>query len=207
MSETTYWEMLRTQDRASVCKRTLATFDSAKRTYTLIVADRSYEIVPETQSIVPKAAAGSSDVDWDIRLLILVYLTGASETSLAGKWISPIELSGGELFFSSDAHNLSFTELLLTFKFPQDFIKAGERIGAKRHTIGDASFVLHTLPRIPLLFIYWAGDDEVPSKISVLVDASAPGHLAIDGLWLAIRVTEKRLLQEAKLTCGSNMSS
>jgi len=207
MSETTYWEMLRTQDRASVCKRTLATFDSAKRTYMLTVADRPYEIVPETQSIVPKAAAGSSDVDWDIRLLILAYLTGASETSLVGKWISPIELSGGELFFSSDAHNLSFAELLLTFKFPEDFARAGERIGAKRHTIGDASFVLQTLPRIPLLFIYWAGDEEVPSKISVLVDASAPGHLAIDGLWLAIRVTEKRLLQEAKLACGSNMSS
>jgi hypothetical protein len=55
--------------------------------------------------------------------------------------------------------------------------------------------VLHTLPRIPILFIYWAGDTELPSRISVLVDESARNHLAIDGLWLAIRVSEKRLLQ------------
>jgi hypothetical protein len=173
----------------------------------LTVAGRSYEIAPDMQTIVPKVAAGSGNVDWDIRLLILAYLTGATETPLVGRWVSPIELSGGELFFSSDAHNLSFAGLLLTFKSSEDFVRAGERIGAKSHTIGDASFVLQTLPRIPILFIYWAGDEEVPSKISVLVDASAPGHLAIDGLWLAIRVSEKRLLQEAKLACGSNMPS
>lgn len=205
MSETTYWEMLRTHDSVSVCKRTLATFDSAKGAYVLTVADRSYEIVPETQSIVPRTGAGSSDVGWDLRLLVLAYLSGARESHLVGKWISPIGLSGGELFFSSDAHNLGFAELLLEFKFPEDFIRAGERIGGKRHSIGDASFVLQTLPRIPLLFIYWAGDEEVPSKISVLIDASAPDHLAIDALWLAIRVTEKRLLEEARLGRGSNM--
>jgi len=53
-------------------------------------------------------------------------------------------------------------------------------------------------PGIPILFIYWAGDEELPPKIPVLVDESARSHLAIDGLWLAIRVSGKRLLREAK---------
>lgn len=197
-SEITYWKMLLSQDPASLCRRTLATFDPSEGAYEIRVVDLTYAITPKNQTILPKVAVGSSGVDWDIRLLILAYLTGATETSLLGKWVSPIGFSGGDLFFSSDAHNLDFAELLLTFESPEDFLRAGQKIGGKRDGIGDSSFVLQTLPRIPILFIYWAGDEELHSKVSVLVDESARSHLAIDGLWLAIRVSEKRLLQAAK---------
>jgi hypothetical protein len=163
-----------------------------------MVVDLTYAITPKNQTILPKVAVGSSEVDWDVRLLILAYLTGATETPVAGKWVSPIGFSGGDLFFSSDAHNLDFAQLLLTFESPEDFLRAGQKIGGKGDGMGDSSFVLQSLPRIPILFIYWAGDEELPSKISVLVDESARSHLAIDGLWLAISVSEKRLLQAAK---------
>lgn len=198
MGEIAYWRVLLGQDPASLCRRTLATWDVERGAYTLRVVDLGYMIAPGAQTIAPEVAAGSSSVDWDIRLLILAYLTGATETSLVGKWVSPIEFSGGELFFSSNAHNLNFAELLDTFKSPEDFLSAGQKIGGKIDRVGDSSFVLRTLPRIPILFIYWAGDEELPSKISALVDESARSHLAIDALWLAIRVSEKRLLQAAK---------
>ena len=158
------------------------------------VVDLGYNIAPTTQTILCEDT-DSSNVSWEIRLLILAYLTGASGNPLAGKWVNPIEFSGGDLFFSSSAHNLDFAELLHAFKSPEVFLKAGQRIGASKEKIGDSSFVLQTLPRIPILFIYWAGDEELPSKISVLVDKSARSHLAVDGLWLAMKVAEKRLLQ------------
>jgi len=197
-TEDTYWKMLLSQDPASVCRRALATFEVRSATYTLKVADLVYTIVTKSRTIAPEVDTSSSGVSWEIRLLILAYLTGATETPLAGKWVSPVEFSGGDLFFSSDAHSLSFADLLLVFKSPEDFLTAGQKLGGERDKIGDSSFVLQTLPRIPMLFIYWVGDAELPSKISVLVDQSARSHLAIDGLWLAMRVSEKRLLQMAK---------
>jgi len=203
--EVAYWRVLLGQDPASLCRRTLATWDVGKGAYMLRVVDLCYMIAPGTRSIVPEMAAGSGSVDWDIRLLVLAYLTGATETSLVGKWVSPMEFSGGDLFFSSSAHNLNFAELLVTFKSPEDFLSAGQKIGGKIDRVGDSSFVLRTLPRIPILFIYWAGDEELPSKISVLVDESARSHLAIDALWLAIRVSEKRLLQVAKYDRDSSV--
>jgi hypothetical protein len=197
-TEIAYWRTLQGQDPAALCRRTLATLDPSEAAYELRVAGLAYRIAPKTRTIIPKLAIGPGDVEWDTRLLILAYLTGATETRLAGKWVSPIRFSGGDLFFSSDAHNLRFKELLLTFKSPEDFLRAGEKIGGVRHNTGDSSFTLQTLPRVPILFIYWQGDEEVPSKISVLVDESARSHLAIDALWLAIRVSEKRLLKVAK---------
>jgi len=196
-TEITYWRMLLSQDPASLCRRTLAALDPSQGAYEIKVADLAYCISPHTRTIVPKAAVGPGNVDWNTRLLILAYLTGATETPLAGKWVSPIKFSGGDLFFSSDAHNLDFKELLLAFKSPEDFLRAGKKIGGARHNTGDSSFTLQTLPRVPILFVYWQGDEELPSKISVLVDESARSHLAIDGLWLAIRVSEKRLLEAA----------
>lgn len=193
--ENAYWRMLLSQEPVSLCKRTLAAFNAEEGVYTLKVVDLAYMISPSTKTIAPES--GSSRVSWDTRLLILAYLTGATETLLSGKWTSPVEFSGGDLFFSSDAHNLKFNELKLAFKSPEDFLTAGQRVGGKEDRIGSSSFVLQALPRIPLLFIYWEGDDELPSKISVLVDESARSHLAIDGLWLAIRVSEKRLIQVA----------
>ena len=198
-SEDVYWRMLLRRDPASVCRNALATFDHQKVAYTLRVVDLNYMVAPKTRTIVGEVASDrdSGNVGWDIRLLILAYMVGATETPVTGRWASPIAFSGGDLFFSSDAHNLSFTELLLTFKSPEDFLRAGQKVGGKKDVIGDSSFVLQTLPRIPMLFIYWAGDDELPSKISLLVDESAICHLAIDGLWLGTRVSEKRLIAGA----------
>jgi len=203
-TENLYWRTLMSQDPASLCRRTLATFDPERKTYTLQVADRSYMIDLNARMIAPEGTTGgdSDDVGWDVRLLVLAYLTSATETPLVGRWVSPVEFSGGDLFFSSDAHNLQFVDLLHAFRSPTEFLRAGEKIGGRRETIGDTSFVLRTFPRIPILFIYWAGDEELPSKISVLVDESAARHLAIDGLWLAIRFTEKRLAQAMKSEDG-----
>ena len=181
----------------ALCRRTLAAFDAEKEVYMLKVVDLSYTITPSTRTIAPES--GSSSLSWDTRLLILAYLTGATETLPSGKWTSPVEFSGGELFFSADAHNLKFNDLKQALKSPEHFLTAGKRVAGKeeRIGIGSSSFVLQALPKIPLLFIYWEGDAELPSKISVLVDETARSHLAIDGLWLAIRVSEKRLIQVA----------
>jgi hypothetical protein len=195
-SEEARWKTILHEDPVALCRRALAVFDRQKGVYTARVVDINYAIDPSTRSIVSAIAADSNSgaVSWDVRLLLLAYLTGATEAQLVGRWVSPVGFSGGELFFSSDAHNLAFGELLLAFKSPEDFLNAGLKVGGKEDRLGDASFVLQTLPRIPILFIYWAGDEELPSKISVLVDESAVSHLAIDALWLAIKVSEKRLL-------------
>jgi len=165
----------------------------------LRVVDLNYTIDPKTRAIVTEVAADrdSGKAGWDVRLLVLAYMAGATETSLVGRWVSPVGFSGGDLFFSSDAHNLAFADLLSAFKSPEDFLSAGQKVGGRRDSIGDSSFVIQTLPRIPILFIYWVGDDELPSKISLLVDESALCHLAIDGLWLGTRVSEKRLIAAA----------
>jgi hypothetical protein len=83
---------------------------------------------------------------------------------------------------SSDcAHSPEFVDLLAVFKSPEDFLVTGEKLDGRNGKFGDS--------------VHLMGDKRLPSKICVLLDESARGHLPIDALWPAIRVSEERLLQ------------
>jgi hypothetical protein len=48
---------------------------------------------------------------------------------------------------------------------------------------GDAAVKLLPMPRIPVIFILWIGDDEFPPRADLLMDSTAPLHLPIDIIW------------------------
>jgi len=50
------------------------------------------------------------------------------------------------------------------------------------------------LPRISVLFILWAADNEFPAKVNILFDPAIEDHFALDTIWGLTRVaTFKRL--------------
>jgi len=63
-SEITYWRILQSQDPASLCRRTLATWDAEREAYLLRLADLAYAITPKTRTIAPGEDVASSGVDW-----------------------------------------------------------------------------------------------------------------------------------------------
>jgi hypothetical protein len=48
--------------------------------------------------------------------------------------------------------------------------------------LGDAGFGFHVLPRVELAAVYWLGDEDFPSRASILFDANAPHYMVTDGL-------------------------
>ena len=193
-TEDYYWQILQRQKASSVCRRTLASYITDTSAYILKMIDTNYIIKSEAKTITAETQKENDELGADIKLLILAYLTNTKENVPSGKWISPREVAGGDLFFSAKAHIMISPELLRALKTSNEFSNAGNKIGAKKQFLGDASFVIQTLPKIPLLFIYWEGDNELPSRISVFVDQNVLQNLAIDGVWLAIKMTEKSLL-------------
>jgi hypothetical protein len=43
--------------------------------------------------------------------------------------------------------------------------------------LGDASYAFWALPRVPVLVVYWLGDEEFPSSAQILFEASACHYL------------------------------
>lgn len=117
------------------------------------------------------------EVDQTVQILLLHYLTHASPGQVQDKLISFKELPGGMIYVEPFT-NRAIRPLVGIFgNNPSKLVEAGESLGGKRRNMGDAAVTVPVLPKIPITFVIWEGDDEFPPAGNVLFDSSAPFHL------------------------------
>jgi hypothetical protein len=138
-----------------------------------------YEI--DVRSFVVRKADGG-EVSSFYQSLLLTYLRTADGTPLAGRWISFRELPNGG-FYHRAFQGYAPDRLTKRWGFDSDgFSGACLSLGGTRLDLGDAGFSLRVLPRIDLAAVYWLGDEDFPSRASILFDAHAIRYMVTDGL-------------------------
>lgn len=60
---------------------------------------------------------------------------------------------------------------------PEAFQEAAAALGASSGSAGGVSMIIPVMPRVPLCFTLWPGDDELPPSASILFDAQAASYL------------------------------
>jgi hypothetical protein len=53
------------------------------------------------------------------------------------------------------------------------------------------------LPRVPLLYELWPGDDEIPTSATILFDASVSRQLPVDALLAGCEIASRAILAAA----------
>jgi hypothetical protein len=190
-----FWEELRVKAPMKVSRACCAQYDRQREIFILPVLNENYIIDPVKQKI-KKDSAHKEDVGFMWALLLLNYLIKSRDLPLAGRLVSEQEFIGGEFFFRG-LH--SFDHSLLEQRYAGDkkgFLEAGLALGGKKKPMGDAAIELWPLPRVPLIYILWLGDEEFPVKIQVLFDASAEHQLPADMIWNMVNLVNRRLLDQ-----------
>jgi hypothetical protein len=54
---------------------------------------------------------------------------------------------------------------------------------------------MDVFPRIPIIYILWLKDEEFPTKVGVLFDASIGSHFTLDIIWIMVNEVSKRLAE------------
>ena len=174
------------------------------------------------QPILPWVVLGSSKMGfsvWEIcgsalsvvslavRTLLLHYLLQADGSPLAGRWVAYQDIPGGLLY--AGVFGKRVTEpLAKTFgRSHKSFMDAGLHLGGKPAGVGDASFILRALPSIPLQFVLWEGDDEFPSKVHLLFDASVDHYLSLEDIVVLGQMAARRLIHRTAFQSVSTSSS
>lgn len=112
--------------------------------------------------------------------LFLHYLRTADGKPLADRWVSLREIEGGE-FYHRASQGYSGDRLAKHFgNDVEGFRRAAERAGGERRDLGDAAYSFLALPQVPLVVVYWQGDEEFSPTAQVLFDASAGHYLPVD---------------------------
>jgi hypothetical protein len=194
------WKDLLQLDPLQVCTKSLASYDHESRKYTLRVLNVYYDVMLEDRAVMPLAEenAGIPDLGLEFRIMILDYLANCNEMPLSERLVSGAQLKGGEFFFRG-THGLEVDALVNAFgKKPEQFKNVGLSLGGKGLELGDVSFQLLVLPRVPVSYVLWGADEEFSARLSVLFDSTADRMLHLDTLRTAVTTANKFLLAASR---------
>ena len=117
--------------------------------------------------------------------MLMYHLYTADGTPLAGQWISFSELPDGR-FYNQAFQGYTGGELRRAILHGEDFgrvasSQGGEVLQSGSFSPGALAYRFQALPRMPLLVVYWEGDEDLPGSFQVLFDASASHYMPTDG--------------------------
>lgn len=166
---------LATQSAAALAARSGADYDAVSQQLRLDIFGQPFVArYPDFQ--VSEAETGAV-ASVSRQALVLYYLKTATGAPVAERWISFRELRDGRHYhqafqgYSGNALLRALDGSLARFR------AAAEALGATPQPMADAAYTLWALPRVPLAVVFWAGDDEFPTRLQVLFDASASDYL------------------------------
>jgi len=131
------------------------------------------------------------------RILLLHYLIRADGNPLAGRWVAYKDIPGGLLYASVFARRVTEPLQRRFGKSAGFFKETGIRSGGEPVEIGDASFMLHAFPCVPLQYVLWEGDEEFPPSVQLLFDASVDHYLTLEDMVVLGQVTTGRLINRS----------
>jgi hypothetical protein len=189
------WKQLIALDPADTAKRAQCKYISESGLFIVVLLGSEYLVDPTEKKISPaEKDHNTKDADFIEQLCILAYLINAEDIPITNKLVTANKLEGGQFFFRGP-HALPTDKLEKAFgSDPSLIYKAAENLPAERSDYGDASIKILVLPRLPVYFVIWAGDDEFPPRVSTLFDQTASKQLPHDAIWAAVNLTTKALI-------------
>lgn len=177
--DNSYFTELQTTSPEFICRNSHITYIQEKKQYVVTLWGDQYLIHPFQSSFDTSAIVGSQPHEY-FYLFILYYLLRLQDFPLAGEWISEKDLPGGPTFFRGP--HLVPTELISN-SFGNNlvaFTSWCKKQGGTAVDMGDAAFRFDITPDIPVVVLYWLGDDDFPPEAKVLFDKSIAEQLPLD---------------------------
>jgi hypothetical protein len=128
------------------------------------------------------------------KIILLHYLIRADGRPLFHQLIPYKEIPGGMLYAGVFARRAVEPLIPVFGQSPEAFLDAGLRMGGRKGEYGDVSFVLPALPRIPMTYIVWKGDEEFSATVQLLFDKSVEGYLSLEDIVVVGEMATSRLI-------------
>jgi hypothetical protein len=134
-----------------------------------------------------------------VKVLILHYLIKGDGKPLSGKLISFKEIPGGGSIYYQIFQKRAIVPLVKTFSKNCDgLFTAGEKLAGEKEKFGHASVAIRVFPHVPVTYVIWLGDEEVPDSGTILFDQSVSDYLPTEDIVLAASYGAYELMKQSK---------
>ena len=191
--ESKAWETLAGLRPKDVCSGAAATYDESSRAYTIRAFGIDFTLSLDSKTITskdPKSVLFLERYKDFFRLSVLWYMTSAKDIPASGRLIRPLDVKGGQRFFSG-THILPLDCIEERFTLDKTgFIERGLKFGSEIASYGDAAIRLYPLPRVPVTIILWLQDEEYPARAGLFFDSTVDFQLSLsDMVWSVALMT------------------
>ena len=140
-------------------------------------------------------ASKDDEMPLPFQAVLAYYFHTSDGTPLTGQWVSFAELPDGRTY-NQAFQGYSGNELVKNFGLDVEAFKSAcEKGGGVATPVGDAAYIFHALPRLPMLVNFWCGDEVFPSSCKILFDRSASHYMPTDVCAILGSILTKRILK------------
>ncbi|MCK8826787.1 DUF3786 domain-containing protein [Natroniella acetigena] len=175
-----------------ITSRTGIKFIEDDNQFLLPVLNQNYYIEYPTGKITSPTA---DEIKPGLQIVILHFLLRANNWPLKNKLIAYRELPWGNAY-SAAFQREAIDPISDNFcSHPEKLTSAAKKLNATFLTKGDLSFKVQFFPNIPLTYILWEADQELPGRANVLFDSSVITKLHTEDLAFLGEYTTHLLLK------------
>lgn len=189
-----YWGELRERDPKVVCDNAMA-LAYPSRGFILTVMNEEILVEVTQECLMRLRGKDWESMDYPLlELIALVYLLNAGPEPISHQLISVHELKDAHFF--QGPHELKMRPVLEHYgKDPHAFREAAGSLGGEPQDLADAAYRIYALPKVPLYYLLWVGDEEFEPRLSILFDKTIERHLSADAIWGLVSLVSNALLK------------
>lgn len=179
-----------------VCQNSKASFEQATNTFLVKHFNSEYRVARDSGVVCSPVASAAPTVTE--KVLILHYLLHAQPQPLSGKSIAFREVPGGGALYYPAFKKRAIDPLVKALADqPAAFQKAAVALSGVPEKYGTVSVTLYAFPFVPITYVLWQGDAEMPASGTILFDASVAAFLPVEDIVLAGSFGAYRLIKES----------
>ncbi len=141
------------------------------------------------------AGSGGQPLSGAVAVIALHYLTYSGEPLRSPGWLAYRDMPGGR-DFSRAFESMAEARLAEYFgEKPLKFERSARAMGGAPGDVGEYSFIIDALPRLPLMVVLWPACEDVGGAARILFQPSAPYYLHTEDLAALGVVAVERLIE------------
>ncbi len=179
-----------------IAERTGLEYEKNKQRFTINSFNQPYSVyypggdIDDSRAEIP--------VNRGMEIIFLHYLLNGNDCPPSGKLMTMKELPDGAPY-AGPFHRQAIKPLEeIMGKDPSALKKAADELGAEFTDRADLSFELFPLPRVPIIYLLWQGDEEVTGGANLVFDSSIIIKLHTEDIAVIGEYTTSLLLKKAE---------
>ncbi len=171
-------ELAKLDDVEEQCSKSDAGYQvvNSKKMIMIKYLNQSYQItLPDIEISLTNS---EEEVPLKDKILILHYLTQAKGTPASNESITYKELPEGASYFPTFCKRAIKPIVDHFGNEPQLLVDTAAKLGGQKVDYGDVAVTINAFSRVPITFVLWRGDEELPPEGNIMFDNTISDYLS-----------------------------